>query len=364
MASTDPRVTVVIPTFNRGHWLRHSIAAVLAQTYHDFVLLVSDNASTDATPEVVGEFDDPRIRYVRHPTNLGLIGNHNASLAEVETEYVLVIPDDDLLYPSNLEVTVAALDRHPSAGLVHTAFDIIDENGAIRRAGVNWTYTHEADALESGAEFLTASMRWSCRICFSTALVRTAALPHGFMSERDFPAVDLGMWLRMARDWDFLYLHRTLGAYRIHGSSHSAAFGPTLHDGYVQDTEIINQLHMLKHRYIGEHATELQDAAGLRRLADESRRHELLVLARNRALPDLPLRVVIAGLRTALAQDRRLLADWTFWRILLSAASGRRVRTAVRRAARGRTRDDLKAGAPRDRHMAPCGTVDSVRGGT
>ena len=61
-------------------------------------------------------------------------------------------------------------------------------------------------------------MKWSCRICASTALMRTEALPEDGMIADDFPAVDFGMWLRMAAaGWEFAFLGETLGAYRIHG---------------------------------------------------------------------------------------------------------------------------------------------------
>ena len=61
-------------------------------------------------------------------------------------------------------------------------------------------------------------MRWSCRVCASTALMRTAALPRGRDEPaEDFPAIDFGMWLRMAADgWEFAFLADTLGDYRIH----------------------------------------------------------------------------------------------------------------------------------------------------
>ena len=110
------RVTVFIPTYNRAGLLPHAIAGVLAQTYDDFRLIVSDNASTDETPNVVASFDDPRLEYVRQPENLGLLGNHNWFLERVESDYALILPDDDLVYPDMLERTVAELASRPEAG--------------------------------------------------------------------------------------------------------------------------------------------------------------------------------------------------------------------------------------------------------
>jgi cellulose synthase/poly-beta-1,6-N-acetylglucosamine synthase-like glycosyltransferase len=171
------RVTVFIPTYNRAGLLPHAIAGVLAQTYGDFRLIVSDNASEDETPDVVAKFDDPRLEYVRHPENLGLLGNHNWFLERVDSDYALILPDDDLVYPELLDRTVAELDSHPGAGMAHAAFDIVDEEGKVLLSHVNWTYSLDSNRVESAGEFIAESMRWSCRVCASTALMRTAALP-------------------------------------------------------------------------------------------------------------------------------------------------------------------------------------------
>ena len=86
--------------------------------------------------------------------------------------------------------------------------------------GVNWTYGLTADAVESAEEFIGESMKWSCRICASTALMRMEALPEaGDDRQDDFPAIDFGMWLRMAAAAGSSRSSReTLGAYRIHGA--------------------------------------------------------------------------------------------------------------------------------------------------
>src|SRR5690349_22831899 len=103
MSPTSPRVTVVIPTYNRARFLPGAIDSVLAQTFGDFRLLVADNASTDETEAIVARYEDPRIDYVRRDENLGITANHNLALRDVSTEYCLIVPDDDVLFPQILE---------------------------------------------------------------------------------------------------------------------------------------------------------------------------------------------------------------------------------------------------------------------
>jgi glycosyltransferase involved in cell wall biosynthesis len=314
-----------MPTRNRAEWLRGSIASVLAQTYADFALLVSDNASEDATPDVVSGFDDPRITYIRLPEDVGLVRNHNQLLDRVESEYVLILPDDDIAYPELLETTVEVLDSHPRAGMVHSNLDMIDGQGEILVGDVNWTLGLTGDTVESGAEFIHESMKYSCRVCASSALMRTAALPRGFFDEADFPPVDLGLWLRMALGWDMAFVARTLCGYRIHDSSHSAAFGDAMGPGYRMDTELLRRLEQVKLDFVDRHRDRLAQPSRLRRLARASVRRELLLLARQKTLPDRRFVPTVAALSQAATEDPRVMLTRAAWKLLGGSVLGARL---------------------------------------
>jgi glycosyltransferase involved in cell wall biosynthesis len=248
------RVTVAIPTYNRPAMLAEAIESVLAQTYRDFCVLVADNASTDETPEVVSAYGDERISYVRRPENVGLFENFQQSLQQVETEYALLLCDDDQLRPEFLEATVDVLDRQPRTGVVHTAFDVIDDKGNVVERGADWTYGLTEDTLETGERFLAESMRWGCRLCQSAALMRTAALPPAPFRQEDMPAIDFGLWLRIALDWDVAYVARPLAAYRVHGAAESAGLGVPLEAGYRTGVEWIDMRAGVKERFLDEEA--------------------------------------------------------------------------------------------------------------
>ena len=126
-------VTVGIPTFNRAGLLHQAIESVLKQTYCDFRLIVSDNASTDQTREAVASFADPRLSYVRAETNIGMIGNFNRLIELADTDFLMLLPDDDCLFPDYLRSVVEVLQQHPRAGIAHTAFDEIDIDSRVRK---------------------------------------------------------------------------------------------------------------------------------------------------------------------------------------------------------------------------------------
>lgn len=319
------RVTVVIPTFNRASSLRMAIESVLAQTYTDFTLVVADNASTDETPEVVARYEDDRLTYLRRPENTGLFENFQSSLRDVRTEYALIVCDDDLLRPGYLEAAVDVLDRKPRAGLVHTSFDVIDRDGHVVEHAADWTHGLTADTVESPAEFLAESMRWGCRVCSSAALMRTAALPPSLFEEEDMPALDFGLWLRLALDWDVAYLSRPLAAYRIHGEAESAGLGVPLAAGYRTGVEWVDLRARVKERFLDEHGRRLPDAERLRRIARRGRRYELVAMARKATLPERRPLATLRSLARAARADPAVAADPEAWRLAAASMLGPRL---------------------------------------
>ena len=325
-----PRVTVVIPTYNRARFLPGAIDSVLAQTYGDFCLLIADNASDDGTPDVVGRYDDPRIEYVRRPENLGITANHNLALQQVDTPYCLIVPDDDLLGPEILERTVAVLDANPRAGMVHARFQVLAADGTVMKEDEDWTYGLTEDTAESGEEFVRESMLWSCRVCASTALMRMEALPDPPFDQDDFPAIDFGMWLRMALGWEMAFIAEPLAAYRIHGDSHSAAFGPPAGSGYTQRTEIVTRLKAVKLRFVERFSHRLADQDELRARAARSQRRELIWMARNDTLPERRFGKTVKALAAGLRVDPRLAAEPAAWSLLAGSVLGKRAVSLLR----------------------------------
>ncbi len=209
-------VTVGIPTYNRADWLRESIRSVLSQDLADFRLVISDNASTDDTSEVVRSFGDDRVEYVRARRNVGRIGNVNRLIDLAQTKYLVLLPDDDILYPDHLSSTVALLERSATTGLVHSAFDLIDADSR-RFQRMNPLAPRPRVRIEKGDDLLDRLMVDQWPMCFSSVTYRTAAIvgAGGFREEEE-PASDFQLWLRIALDWDFGYVAQPLAGFREH----------------------------------------------------------------------------------------------------------------------------------------------------
>lgn len=313
-----PRVTVFIPTHNRADLLPESIESVLAQGFGDLALVVADNASTDETAEVVASFADERIRYDRRPENLGIFGNFDAALRSAATEYCVLLGDDDLLEPTFLAETVRVLDDHADAGIVHTAFGLISADGGVLERETDWTYGLTADTLESGRQFLAESMKWGCRVCSSATLIRTSAVGGGFERE-DRLAFDFGLWLRMAVDWRMGFLARPLAHYRIHGASQTSAFGPPQGTGYVRGVDWVDERLDVKLRFLESYGDRLGDVRRLRRLAEQARRDELLVMVRKQTLPERKPAATVRSLARATRVEPRLVLEGAAWRLVVAS---------------------------------------------
>ncbi len=117
---TEPLVSIGIPTFNRADTLRRAALSALAQTHSEVEVLISDNASTDATALVAEELcaQDARVRYMRADVNRGPTANFNLLFAEVRGEYAMMLSDDDWLKPNYVERCLQTLRSRPDHSVV------------------------------------------------------------------------------------------------------------------------------------------------------------------------------------------------------------------------------------------------------
>ena len=125
-------ITIGLQTFNRANsYLPVTLDSVLAQTYKNFELIISDNASTDNTEEVCRKYAkrDQRVKYIKQKENIGYVANVNFLRTQGSGEYFLRACDDDLMEPTFLEKCVTLLDAHPEAILGATNFIEFDDRG-------------------------------------------------------------------------------------------------------------------------------------------------------------------------------------------------------------------------------------------
>ena len=124
-----PMVSIGIPTYNRANgYLREAIQSAVDQTYPNIEIIISDNCSSDTTTELVNSFSNPRIKYHRHPTNIGAIKNFNYCLEQSKGTYFLMLHDDDKIDGDHIASCLQAVKGGKEVGIILTGVRIIDKD--------------------------------------------------------------------------------------------------------------------------------------------------------------------------------------------------------------------------------------------
>jgi glycosyltransferase involved in cell wall biosynthesis len=127
----QPLVSIGVPVYNGERFLRQALDSLVNQTYSDFELIISDNASTDGTPEICKDYAgrDPRIRYIRQPINIGVARNWNALVHEARGVYFKWAPASDYCAPQMLERCIEAMNADTGIVLCYGKTLLVDEDG-------------------------------------------------------------------------------------------------------------------------------------------------------------------------------------------------------------------------------------------
>lgn len=328
------RVTVCVPTRNRAALLRQTIESVLSQTYPDFRLLISDNASTDGTRALIASYGDRRLKYARSESDLGPVANLNRCLSEISTDYGIVLCDDDLLRPDHLETMVPLLDAHPGVGLAYAACDLIGADGALLEPDARWNGL-SAHKVEPGDEFIRRGIEAGhSRMDMSTALMRRSAIPTDGFDPVDLAACDVGLSLRLALNWDVAFVDRTLGATRVHDETFSAEHGELRNGHHVLGPELIARTRELKLELLRDNESRFPDRRRLRRQARRAARSELLVRTWALTVPERRRAPTIRLLGEAVRTEAAVALWPAFWRLLAASLMGPTLVSHLRRMAR------------------------------
>ena len=204
--ASRPLISVVLPVYNSAATIRDTVESVLQQTFGDFELLVIDDGSTDDTLRIVGDASDDRFRVFSFE-NSGPAAARNKGITRASGEFVAFIDSDDLWVPEKLELQAAALIENPSAGLVYSWVDYINESDRVLNFGSRTRV--EGDAYK---QLLTGNFL----DCGSNPLVRREVFDRvGMFDETVIGAEDWDMWLRIAHEYPFAHVPAVHVFYRI-----------------------------------------------------------------------------------------------------------------------------------------------------
>lgn len=209
-----PTVSVIIPTYNCGHFIGTGLESVMAQTYQHIEVIVVDDGSTDETRRCVEAFG-PRVRYI-HQSNAGPSAARNTGIRASRGTFLAFLDADDVWLPRKLERQVAVMEADPEIGVVYTWWAHVDETGAPLPQTVQPTHHgHVFEQLLRGC-FVTPAMSLIRRSC----LDRVGLFDTGMRRGEDW---DLLLRIAGAR-YVFACIPEILMQYRLHAHQTSGDF--------------------------------------------------------------------------------------------------------------------------------------------
>lgn len=203
-SSPMPRVSVVLPTYNRAAFLKRSIGSVLGQSCRDLELIVVDDGSTDDTERLVAGYVDDRVRYIRRDSNRGAGAARNTGIALAKGRYIAFQDSDDEWLPSKLERQLAVLDKSPAdVGVAYSSFWRVD--------GPSRVLIPPADAAAPVDGDIHRTLLNENFVGVPVVLIKAECFSDGrAFNETLAMFEDWELWLRLSRSYRFRYIPEPL----------------------------------------------------------------------------------------------------------------------------------------------------------
>lgn len=206
-----PRVSVIIPTYNRASIVPRAIDSVLLQTYTDYEIIVVDDASTDETGTLLIKKYKNKIFYMRKEKNEGLAAARNTGIRAAHGVYTAFLDDDDAWLPEKLALQIKAMEDDPVVGLVYCGYHQVDDNDTILA-----TVRPE----KRGAVFHDLLYQNCITGSASAVLLKTELLHDaGYFNASLSACEDWDLWIRISRLCTVEFVDAPLVKWHVHPSN-------------------------------------------------------------------------------------------------------------------------------------------------
>lgn len=218
MTSESPRISIGLPVRNGDRFLQQTLDSLLVQTYRNYELIISDNASTDCTEAICRGYaaKDTRIRYYRNDSNIGIHGNINRLFVLSKGEYFKLASADDLCEPECLARCLDVLQNEPSAVLAYPRARFIDESGnPLPTHDPGWDI--QSEVASERLRYVITNRHW---VNAFYGLVRCAALSETHLLA-NYPGGDYRLLAELSLLGTFIEIPDCLISRRLHSGAYS-----------------------------------------------------------------------------------------------------------------------------------------------
>ena len=209
-----PKITIILPVYNGGNYLKLSVASVLQQQFTDFEFLIIDDCSTDNSWLFLQELKDSRIKLFKNEKNKGLFYNLNFLINQATSSLIKIWTQDDIMYPFCLQKVFHFHELHSNIGFSYSERDYIDEAGnLLSNNKIDNTPEIVNRNLHTHIAFITGSIAGNIA---NVALNKHALDAVGLFNEKMKISGDFEMWVRLAKDYDIGFIKTALIQLRNH----------------------------------------------------------------------------------------------------------------------------------------------------
>lgn len=187
----NPKISVIMPSYNKGEYIKLSIESILNQSMKDFELIIIDDCSSDDSIDIISSFSDKRIRFFKNEKNIGMAATRNKGVRLARGSYVALLDADDISSVYRLQHEADFLDDNPEIGIVYGECQEIDQYG--RNGSLYISALHNP-------EYIRAMLCWKCVIPNgSTMYKKDVALSNGICYKDNMMGMDDYLfWVEMS----------------------------------------------------------------------------------------------------------------------------------------------------------------------
>jgi glycosyltransferase involved in cell wall biosynthesis len=215
-----PNVSVIMPCYNHARYVKEAVEGILAQTFGDLELIITDDCSKDNSPGIIHEYEkkDPRVIGIYHRKNEGEGKSRNDAMAKSSGKFIAFCDSDDIWENEKLETQLPFFKKFENIDAIHSDSIIIDENSTA--TGKRFSSLFQKGMRLTGDLFNQLCLRNVINV--PTVILRRKCLSDAGWFEEDFRYLaDWIYWIRVARKNTFFYIDEPLARYRVHSQSTS-----------------------------------------------------------------------------------------------------------------------------------------------
>ena len=254
--NSNPLVSIVLASYNMGHYLPESVRTVLAQTYENIEVIIIDDGSTDDTEEQIKPLlVDSRLRYIKQE-NQGQPKAKNNGIKASKGEYIAFCDGDDLWAPNKLEIQLPLFKDDPEVGVVYSEVSYIDDKG---------NPLDKEQPYERYSGKVTDKLILKNFIPFGTAIVKKQCFDEMGLFDENLPmGIDWDLWLRLSTRYKIMYIPAKTYIYRIWPGQMSSNYrGRYHHAELIMNKFIRNNPGVLSQKIINRAWSDTYNSKGM-----------------------------------------------------------------------------------------------------